>query len=422
MRALLGGSKRFGWFFRCGGAVIVLGIVAASLGSAHAGTSTKFYGASVQRTPASCASGACFKLTLTNDVKSSQTLGSANFNAPSGWSVSVGSTQDVTASGHRWHVIADGSNVVKFRAFSSKDSLAPGQIVTANVGTTVRCDLSSNVARWTTEAKQSNDFSGQPGNDFQLTAADLTPLGSFSIPVATRITGHLLTQSAIANDTCGQPKTAYNGGATVTLAHTLLTGATFAPASGLSWSTNGVGTVDITPAVSETGNTLTVSDSTTGVTSTSNPFNVVDVLCPSGSCHGQDALANPLTLADSSVPSGASLGLGFNSTLSFSCSSVTTQVGSFTNIDPSSYPVDSNGNPIPFTVTLTYSKSVSGSRPASSFVVCLSETMGGASWQSLLACATTPVAPCVLSKKRTNLGDLQVVLYLDPTDPWIGTG
>jgi hypothetical protein len=46
----------------------------------------------------------------------------------------------------------------------------------------------------------------------------------------------------------------------------------------------------------------------------------------------------------------------------------------------------------------------------------------GASWRSLPACPIVPVDSCVLSAKRTNFGDLQVVLYLDPSDPWIGTG
>jgi hypothetical protein len=414
MRALLGGSKALGRLLRCG-AVLALGIVAASVGSAQAGTSTKFYDASVRlANPATCPSDTCFTLTLTNDARSSQTLGSANFTAPRGWFADA-LTQTIPANGHSWSVISDGSGVVKFRAFSSKDALTPGQSVSANVGTAVSCLASSNSALWLTESKQSNDFSGQPGNDFQPLARDLTPLGSFFIPtIATQITGHAFYPSFTADDTCGNPKTDYSG-ATATLAHTLLTHATFAPTSGLTWSA-GVGTVTITPALTEVGNTLTVADTTTGVTNPSNPFNVVDVLCTSGSCHGQDAPVNPLTLVDSSVPSGGSLGLGFNNTsVQFSCSSVTKQVGSLANIDPLS------GYSGQFVVTLTYGKSVSGSRPASSFLVCISDTMG-ASWQPLLACATTPVAPCVLSKKRTNFGDLQVVLYLIPSDPWVGTG
>jgi hypothetical protein len=418
MRARPGGAKVLGSFLRCAGAVLVLGIVAATLGSAQAGTSTKFFDASVHltnpSTPSVC-SGTCFTLTLGNDAKSSQTLGSANFTAPPGWTVSSGSTQRVTSGTRSWNVITDGSGLVEFRALSSKDALPPGQSVSADVATAIQCGSSAHPALWKTEVKQSNDFSGQPGNDFQSAATDLTPLGSFSIPtIGTQTTTQAFAVTVTADDTCGIPKTDYSG-ATATLAHTLLTGATFAPTSGLTWS-GGVGAVTSTPALTEVGNTLTVGDTTTGVANPSNGFNVVDKLCPSGPCQAKDALTNPQTIVDSSVPSGGSLGLGFNNTsVQFSCSNVTTQVGSLANIDPLS------GYSGQFTVTLTYSKSVSGSRPASSFLVCISDTMGTA-WQPLLACATVPVAPCVLSKKRTNFGDLQVVLYLDPTDPWIGTG
>jgi len=370
---------------------------------------------------ASVCSGTCFTLTLGNDAKSSQTLGSANFTVPPGWTVSIGPTQRVTSGTRSWNVITDVTGLVKFRALSSKDALPPGQTVSADVATGIQCGSSPNPALWGTEVKQSNDFSGQPGNDFQAAATDLTPLGGFSIPtIGTQTTMNAFAVTVTADDTCGVPKTDYSG-ATATLAHTLLTGATpFVPASGLKWSAGGVGTVGITPVVSETGNTLTVSDTTTGVTNTSNPFNVVDVLCPPGDCQAKNSTTNPQTLADSLVPKGGSLGVGFNSTLNFSCNSVNKAVGSFTIIDPSSYPVDKLGNPIPFLVTLTYSKSVSGSRPASSFIVCITDTIGGA-WLQLQPCATHP-APCVQSAKRTNFGDLQVVLSLLPLDPWIGTG
>jgi hypothetical protein len=330
--------------------------------------------------------------------------------------VSGGSTQSVTtADGHRWNIITPGTGVAKFRALLSKDALSPGQLVTANVSTTIDCVASSKSANWTTEAKQSNDFSGQPGNGFQLAASDLTPLGSFSIPtIGTQTTTQAFAVTVTADDTCGVPKSDYSG-ATATLAHTLLTNAPFVPTPGLTWSA-GVGTVTITPAISEVGNTLTVADTTTGVTNPSNAFNVVDVLCTTAPCHGQDGTTNPSTLVDSTspVPSGGSLGLGFNNTLNFSCNNVHAAVGSPANVDPSGY----TGL---FKITLTYSKSVSGSRPASSFVVCISDTMG-ASWRSLPACPIVPVDSCVLSAKRTNFGDLQVVLYLDPSDPWIGTG
>ena len=82
---------------------------------------------------------------------------------------------------------ATDGGVVKFRATSSAVALKPGESVSAVV-TVVTIPSGCVDATWTIEAKQSNDFSGQPGNDFQpeLAASDLVPLGSFDIDPTSR--------------------------------------------------------------------------------------------------------------------------------------------------------------------------------------------------------------------------------------------
>jgi hypothetical protein len=413
-------------------AALAVAALVAVIGSAQAAPSKKIYSATVRLTDATT-SLSTFTLTLTNDPAAQQTLGSANFTPPSGITAnSVVNGADRTG----WTAtIQDG--VVAFRSSSSAVGLPRGASVSADVNVTIASSCS---ATWTTRAKQSNDFSGQPGNDAQLNAqaSDLTPLGSFSVStietiedgqhIPAVITGESKTWTATAKDTCGAMKTNYSG---ATLTRTFLTDATFTPATGLSWS-NGVGTVTFTPHVTETGNDLTVTDNIglTHVTATSNSFDVSDTLCTPADaqpCHWQDKQGNPGILADAaSPPSGANLGIGFNSSedspprANFSCHNTGTPVGgSVVNINPRGY------GATPYTVSLTYKKSVSGSGPASGFVVCLSEDIDGSTWTERPACPSTPVpanAPCVQTMKRTSGGDLLVVLYLTQGDPWGGVG
>jgi hypothetical protein len=382
--------------------------IVVMVGTAHGATSTKFYDASVRLKPATTST---YTLTLTNDSSSTQTLGSANFTAPPGWTASSVEVTPVTSTdGHAWNISTttiNGSSVVQFRAASNGDAIARGKAVSASVAVTIS---SCSSATWVTETKQSNDFSGQPGNGFQPVVLDLTPLGSFAIAqIGTQITGTQFPVGVTAKDTCGNAKTDYTGVATVS---STLSGATFVPAPGLTWSA-GVGALQITPTVSEAHRTLTVTDSTTGITRTSNAFSIFDVLCTSSfaACHN----ANTTTTVDTpSPPSNGAMGLGFNASLQFHCGALASPVGSFANIDPVGYAG-------PISITFTYTKAVS-SRQVSSFVTCISKD-DGATWSGPLgACSKTiPAPPCISSRSRTNHGDLQIVLLLSPDDPWVGT-
>jgi hypothetical protein len=416
-----------------GGACALL--LVAVIGSAQAAPSTKVYDASVHLTNAPT-SGSTFTLKLTNETKSKQVLGSANFTAPPNFTVPTASQTFTTIDGHSWTVASGGSAVVTFRAASGGDALNPGESVSASVSTVIPSSCTpqpgdgGTSALWTTEAKQSNDFSGQPGNDAQINpqASDLQPLGSFSVaPIQTIKDGQTIpavytdkpyTSTTTAYDTCGNVKTNYSG---ATLTHTFLTGASFTPSTGLSWS-NGLGTVTFTPIVTETGNNLTVTDAGTAVTATSNDFDVSDTLCTPGQtepCEWKTKSGGIIAHSDP-PPAGANLGIGFNSSTSsppranFSCDGGSTPVGdSVVNINPRGYPS------APFTVSLTYKKSVSGNGPASSFVFCVSED--GSQWSTAPSC-TDPVTttPCVQTQKRVTGGDLLIVLNVSQGDPWGG--
>jgi hypothetical protein len=422
--------KRFGMRGHAryyGGVALV--VVAAAVAVALAATtaraaSNKPYSANVHQTLNTPGS---FTLTLTNDPKASQTLGSANFTAPAGFV--LGAVTGVGGTDASGFTVGISGNVVQFRAKSSSQALAKGQTVSADVTVTggiAGCQS----ATWFVEAKQSNDFSGTPGNDMTLNpASDLTPLGSFEIadigtPIAVTpfFTPSILlqqyTSTTTAFDTCHNVKGNYSGAA---LTHHGLTGATYSPNGGqtLSWS-NGIGTVNFTPVVSETNNTITVTDPTTGIGDTSNFFDTQQKICTFAdpdACAWQNG--NGSIKASAPKPLSGSLGVGFDpvANVAFVCGGSGTALGdTVITIAPHDTPTDD------YQVTIVYSKQVSGTGNANSFIFCIS-TDNGLTFTQLQACSTfstTPLPDCIVDQKRVTGGALQVILNLQPGDPYVG--
>jgi hypothetical protein len=401
-------------------AAVAVAIVAATAQAA----SNKPYTANVHQTLNTSGS---FTLTLTNDPKASQSLGSANFTAPPGFTLGVVTGKGgAGASGFDANVVG---NVVQFRAKSSSQALAKGQTVSADV--TVTGGISGcGSATWTVEAKQSNDFSGQPGNDMTLNpASDLTPLGSFAWnPIGTQIgdvfapailTGTNSNETVDALDTCGALKTAsqspfdtaYNGPTTLAYdGHQ-------ATVSGLTWS-SGVGTASIKPTVSETSRTLTLTDIQTGISAQSDPFDTQDKICTSvdTSCVWHNG--NNSINANANGPATGSLGVGFDpaANVNFVCNGPGAPLGgTVITISPHDTPAGS------YLVTLVYSKQLSGTGSANAFSFCES-TDNGATFTQLLSCADTDpgLHDCVSDQKRVIGGALQVILSLLPGDPYVG--
>jgi hypothetical protein len=430
-------------FLRFGIAGLVLaGVIAAA--SAQA-ASNKPYTANVRVENASDPN--TFRLTLTNDPKASQSLGSANFTPPPGFT--AGAVSNISSAGF---TVSVANNVVQFRAKSSATALGKGATVSADVTVTIPAAAQCTSATWSVEAKQSNDFSGQPGNDMTLGPSDLTPLGSFAIDhigtVQDALFPTVLTTASpdfapfgfntSALDTCGHVKTGYSG---ASLDYSFLTNATFFSVSAnnnitkstygsTAWS-NGVADVNVSPVLTETPNSLTVTDPVTGINATSNVFDVVDLACTSQSaqCVWQNSSKKITATTAPPGQSGASIGIGFNDSIAgvFSCGGRTTAIGgSIMNFSPHNLPTGQTT----YTVTLTFTKQASGTGPASAFVVCLVKSMPTTSgdWtvDPTRDCPTVPpaasAAPCVISKKRVSGGLLQIVLFLDQSDPWGGVG
>ena len=284
---------------------------------------------------------------LTNAAGSKQTLGSANFTAPIGYTDISVVPNSMTGSGV-FSVSAEG-NVVRFR---STVPLKKTESVSVNVLVTTTSSCQD--ATWAVQTKQSNDFSGT-GNDFaQGTSTNLRPLGSLAIAdIGTEVDDPDTTATVFvpqikvsvqedlavtAKDICGAPYTNYGRsstfGANATLARKAATpprlvNATLTQPAWTSGSGTGAGTgtaaLTPTPADVETGDHLVLSDQFTSITAESNEFDVVETICTSfeDTCHWNNG--NDTIRVDAPAPPlGASLGVGFSSELSgFSCNNET---------------------------------------------------------------------------------------------------
>lgn len=422
-------------------AALAVALVAV-MGSAQAAPSTKVFNALVHVKKQIPVETDTLTLTLANERRSKQTLGSAKFFPPEGVTV-----DGVLLEPAGWDIVLGPDGEVSF--FNTSNGLLPDRNVSAEVAVSV--DATCGDATWTVRAKQSNDFSGNPGNDFSLNPAlsNLRPLGSFTFdqigtPIGTEFYPQIKVKEAAAvgvtaYDLCGAVKTGYgsvpvlpgNYGDDSTVDRDpeqdpeRLAGAV--PLE-LSWA-NGVGSGTLTPLVVEAADRLVVKDTVTGISANSDAgddlddFDVVETICTSAAaCHWDNS--NKKIQVDAIIEhAGASLGVGFSSNLStFACNNETdAPLGStLIYVNPRNYEPGETQS-----VTFTYSKTLPGtSGPVSAFDLCISKDNGvTGSWQGPIPdCASDPPVstdptPCVQDRGRSN-GDLVIVLFLDPiVDP-----
>ena len=189
--------------FRVPRATLVLAVVALAsaafmlnASSAPAG-GNKNYSAVISPSSAAGGSSTSFTITIRDcgagspapcnaGTVSTQYLGSANVTFPAGFSSL--SVQSVSPPAGKVWTAAISGNVVQLRNSGSNTSyaLAPGQAVVVTVKATTPSGCASYPVA--TQAKQSNDFSGTPGNDFNLvgtqpsvTVSPGSTLGSFML-------------------------------------------------------------------------------------------------------------------------------------------------------------------------------------------------------------------------------------------------
>jgi hypothetical protein len=251
---------------RSGGAVFgfvvgVLALVALFVpGAAAPAPSTKFYSATIDPTTVRAGSTTNLTITIRNcgtgslapctaSTVSTQSLGSANVTFPTGF-IALSVVSQTPPSGKTWNAPSVAGSTVQLRnpGPSNTNALSPGQ----QLSVTIRTTVPSKTGKYclTTQAKQSNDFSGTPGNDFLRVGAEepcvtvSRPLDHFGFAViGNQQAGEPFGATVTAYDDLNNVKTDYAGGASFSLSGLHTSPGGFAPVYGsISWS-GGVGTV-----------------------------------------------------------------------------------------------------------------------------------------------------------------------------------
>lgn len=392
-------------------AALVVALVAV-ISSAQAAPTTKPYVATFE-SPVAAGASATVDLVLENRA-SPQSIGSANVTAQPGFSITgaeIDGAGDVNGT-------VFPTTLLKLRSLN----IAPGTSRTITIDVTTPCSTDA-ADKWGIRAKQSNDFSGPPGNDFSLVAADsnlhTAVGGAGGTPaelVFTEQPGDAVKQTPISPavkvevvDTCGnatdpagdveltlvQPEDpTFGGGGS-------LGGTRFQPVSASGVATFG----DLT--VSESGVGYVLRASYPGVaTEDSAAFDVYDALCP------------PMCTA-----SGGDTRIdvqGLDGTAGLSVGPVNTaECGALTPLGSTFAIVPLPGTTGTFTVVLTIEKPALQGVGVSNIIVCYSETPDGP-LQRLQKCAKkNPTGKCIVSQTSTNAGDAVITMSFDG-DPFGG--
>jgi hypothetical protein len=381
--------------------------------------------------------------TITNEA-STQHLGSVKVTAPASFTITA----------------APGS--ATFTASSAiflNLSLAPSATTTVTVSATAPCGTGA--YRWGAQAKQSNDFNGPPGNDFQLDPAS-----------GVNLSGALTGSCKLAFPPDGQPAgTAAGGEIKSGFGSTggpvkveildgsgqLATGTT-APVAVAIGSNPGSGSLSGTAVATTSGGiasfsglsidkpgigyALSASTSSPGITpAVSADFTIWGSLqhCSTAPCSASASTKTTTgTVSTSSAAAADYLGAGLGG-VSYSCP------GSYQPVsDPVSFDVLSSSGTAQsaarFVVSLEISKArvqTSGRPGASSWQICYASlalftardgttsgtaTIGGVSYHTGLLpdCSASQGAPCVQSRTKDNAGNV-LVTFLAVGDP-VGRG
>jgi hypothetical protein len=297
---------------RTRGVVVLLALLGACAVASPAAAATKPYSVVMSPSTVAAAANVAFTATFTNRTDQQQ-LGSANLTAPAGFSLvsaSVPAPASATLSG----------NVVQLRNLA----LQPGASVTATVVADVPC--ADGTFAWSVIAKQSNNFSGPPGNDLgPLVQSSLTTVVTggcalrFATQPANARVGEAITTTPY-NVPPGGPVTVEvidGSGSRVTTSSAVVT-MSLAPGSGpgaLS-GTNPVTAVDglatfANLSIGAPGSYALVASSPGRVSATSGTFRVDEsatVCSEDVTCTATSSNAN--TTLDASAPSNAQVDAG----------------------------------------------------------------------------------------------------------------
>jgi len=294
-------------------AALALVEVGALAPTALAASTTKPYAAVVSPDPALVGSTTTYTITLTNET-GTQMLGSANVSSPSAFTLLA--AHDPSPSGS---ATVSGSTVLL------RDlNVSPGNSVSVQVDAQAPCH--GGTYTWSSVAKQSNNFSGPPGNNLFLDAAasHLTTslTGSCSMafvrqPAGAQAGANLTSATFDPSGDAVQASVLDGGGAVITR------GPLSTAVASLSIGSNpGGGHLSASGATAAAGvttfPTLSIDASGLGYTlraslddpdvlaADSSAFDVVDVgrRCPEGPC-GSGAVTKGSTTAEENAPAGS---------------------------------------------------------------------------------------------------------------------
>jgi hypothetical protein len=432
--------------------VLVLVLAAVALPAAPAGAAPKQgkdFSMSVESPVYAGVTDAAYEITLTNRTDTQQ-LGSANIRIPEGFTL-------VDAAGN-----PEPDDLIELRNLNLAADAPP---LTVSVGLRMPCE-GGTYDTWEVEAKQSNDFSGAPGNS--LTQVGATP--STTVLESCRL--RFVDADEATSTPSGQPASAEIGEAVRAVAFDpdsdrLITveAVDGSPTAGLlDWFDGGVSVTSVpggfSSSSSAAGGVATFSDLVIPVSGNyrlepaatdaagfdgeeSDPFQVIEVVvdCKPGQCFAQREGAKTKTTLTGSPTTGSglallSLNLGPDPLSAPGCSTYTPPGGS-----PDYYEFQLFGIEAASTVVLEYSKESMRRRTPASLEVCFAvpgpaftakdglpaDTFdydglfgpGSGGFADLLAnCPPTPVQPCVLGRNGTTGGGALITFYVP--EAWSG--
>jgi hypothetical protein len=415
-------------------------LAAPAAGSTSASTCTssgKCFAVVVSPTSPVAGAIISFAFAITNEA-STQQLSSVQISAPTGFMITG-------ASG--------SSTFTSSSALFLNLSLAPSGTTTVTVSAVAPC--SGGTYQWGIQAKQSNGFSGLPGNDFQLDPASAGNLsGTLTGSCSLAFTSDSQPAGTAANAVITSGFGSSGGPVKVEVLNgsgQLATGSTAAvtvaigsnPGSG---SLSGTATLDASGGVASFSNLsidqpgigYTLTGTSPGMTpATSTHFTIWGSLqrCSTTPCSASSSTATTTgTVTTSSATPTEFLGAGLGG-VSYSCSGTYQRTS-----DPLSFELFSASgvaqSSAQFTVSLEISKSAvdsSGHPGASTWQICYASmspftalpgtsgtaVIGGVSnYAGLLPnCSSTQNAPCVQARNKDNAGDV-VVTFLASGDPF----
>lgn len=433
--------------------VAMLAAPAAGSKSSCASPAGKCFAVTVSPSAPPAGGTVAFTFTLTNEA-STQRVGSFQITAPASFVVTDASVPSPGTASH-----------TSSSALFTNLSVAPSASITVTVTAVLPCSGGS--YRWAMEVKQSNDFSGLPGNDFQLDPASAgnlsgTPSGScslaFTAPPASTAVNTPIT--AVFNSQAGPVTVGVLDASGQLITNSAATSSTAAVTVQIDPNSNpGGGSLSGTTTENAVGGIASFSDltidkpgigyaltaSSPGITSTTPPlpfFTIWGSLdkCPGNSCSAAASSKTTTgTVTTSSATStevlGATLG-GVN----YTCGGTYNPVS-----DPFSFDLFDNSGEfqnVQFSASLDISKSLvqsSGRTNPSAWQICYASTtpfatvlggpqtdgtttIGGVTYYTglLPGCSSTQGAPCVMTRKKGNGGDV-IVTFLASGDP-IGRG